>query len=304
MLAGRGNQLWAYVDKPRNWDAWDIDVDYRAQGQEITDLASSEVIEAGPHRVALRLTRRFRASLITQTLRLWANSARLEFATHIAWHERHWLLKARFPVAVRSEYATYEAAYGMVRRPTHSNTTWDAARFEVAAHRFATLSEPGYGVALLNDGRYGHHALPSELGLTLLRSPVLPDPYADEGEHRFRYAIYPYSGSWLEGGLLMEAEDLNQPLRVHPVATTHETAWQPLRLAGLPVALGALKRAEDSHDLILRVYEPQGARGGLEPRLPEGWQLAGEVDLLERPLAESPSIRPFQVKTWRLTRTP
>jgi len=304
VLAGRGNQLWAYVDKPRNWDAWDIDVDYRAQGQEITDLAGSEVIEAGPHRVALRLTRRFRASLITQELRLWANSARLEFATHLAWHERHWLLKTRFPVAVRSEYATFETAYGVVRRPTHSNTTWDAARFEVAAHRFATLSEPGYGVALLNDGRYGHHALPSELGLTILRSPVLPDPYADEGEHRFRYAIYPYSGSWLEGGVLMEAEDLNQPLRAHPVRAARETAWQPLRLEGLPVALGALKGAEDGHDLILRVYEPQGARGGLKLTLPEGWQLAGEVDLLERPLAESPDIRPFQVKTWRLTRAP
>ena len=304
VLAGRGNQLWAYVDKPRNWDAWDIDVDYRAQGQEITDLASSEVIESGPHRVALRLTRRFRASLITQELRLWANSARLEFATHITWHERHWLLKARFPVAVRAEYATFETAYGVVQRPTHSNTTWDAARFEVAGHRFAALSEPGYGVALLNDGRYGHHALPSELGLTLLRSPVLPDPYADEGEHRFCYALYPYSGSWLEGGVLMEAEDLNQPLRAHPVTTAHETTRQPLLLEGLPVALGALKRAEDSDDLILRVYEPQGARGGLKLTLPEGWQLAGEVDLLERPLAESPGIRPFQVKTWRLTRTP
>ena len=304
VLAGRGNQLWAYVDKPRNWDAWDIDVDYRTQGQEITDLAGSEVIEAGPHRVAVRLVRRFRASLITQELRLWANSARLEFATQITWRERHWLLKARFPVAVRSEYATFEAAYGVVRRPTHSNTTWDAARFEVAGHRFATLAEPGYGVAILNDGRYGHHALPSELGLTLLRSPTLPDPYADEGEHHFCYALYPYSGSWLEGGVLMEAEDLNQPLRAHPVATARETAWQPLRLEGLPVALGGLKPAEEQGDLILRVYEPQGARGGLKLALPEGWTLAGEVDLLERPLAESSSIQPFQVRSWRLTRTP
>ena len=139
-LAGRGNQLWAYVDLPRAWDAWDVDVDYRAQGEEIGGLASVEVVERGPHRGAVRLRRRFRDSTIEQTLRLWANSARLEFATRIDWRERHLLLKARFPLAVRAEWATYETAFGVVHRPTHANTPWDAARFEVAGHRFADLA--------------------------------------------------------------------------------------------------------------------------------------------------------------------
>ncbi len=304
VLAGRGNQLWAYVDKPRNWDAWDIDVDYRDQGVEVSDLLSCAVSEQGPHRAALRLVRRFRDSVISQELRLWANSPRLEFATHCSWRERHWLLKARFPLAVRAEQATFEAAFGVVRRPTHANTSWDAARFEVAGHRFADLSEPGFGVALLNDGRYGHHALPSELGLTLLRSPVFPDPYADEGEHTFTYALLPHAGDWHAGGVLAEAEDLNQPLLARPVTMAAPGSWQPLRVEGASVALGALKASEAGDGLVLRVYEPQGARGPLQVRAPEGWCVAEAVDLLERPLPDADErIGPFQVKSWRLAPT-
>jgi alpha-mannosidase len=309
VLAGRGNQLWAYVDLPRAWDAWDVDADYRAQGEEIGGLASVEVVERGPHRAALRLRRRFRDSAIEQTLRLWAGSARLEFATRIDWRERHLLLKARFPLAVRAETATYETAFGVVRRPTHVNTSWDAARFEVAGHRFADLAEPGYGVALLNDGRYGHHALPSELGLSLLRSPAHPDPRADEGAHAFTYALLPHPGDWLAGGVLAEAEDLNQPLRARVLTgPAAEGVWRPLGFGDgdAAVALGALKPAEDGPGLVLRVYEPQGARGPLTLRPPAGWRVAGAVDLLERPLegGDPGAIGPFQVRGWRLDPEP
>src|SRR6185437_14062972 len=148
---------------------------------EPVQVDSIEIAEPGPHRGAIRLIWRFRDSTGTQDLRLWANSPRLDFHTTIDWHDRRWLLKARFPLAIRSPYATFETAFGVIERPTHRNTSWEAARFEVAGHRFADLSEPGYGVALLNDGKYGHHALGNELGLTLLRSPIYPDPLADEG---------------------------------------------------------------------------------------------------------------------------
>ena len=150
-------------------------------GEEIT-ASRIEVVENGPHRAAIRIARRFKNSKIVQTVRLWANSARLEFKTDIDWHQRRILLKARFPLAIRSDHATFECAAGVIRRPTHRNTSWEEARFEVAAHRFVDLSEHGYGVALLNDGKYGHHALHNELGLSLLRSPVYPDPLADEGQ--------------------------------------------------------------------------------------------------------------------------
>jgi len=196
-----------------------------------------------------------------------------------------------------------------VRRPTHANTSWDAARFEVAGHRFADLAEPGYGVALLNDGRYGHHALPSELGLSLLRSPAHPDPRADEGAHAFTYALLPHPGDWLAGGVLAEAEDLNQPLRARVLAgPAAEGTWTPLGFGDgdAAVALGALKPAEEGPGLVLRVYEPQGARGPLTPRLAAGWRVAGAVDLLERPLegGDPGAIGPFQVRSWRLEPEP
>jgi alpha-mannosidase len=309
VLADRGNQLWAYVDKPRKWDAWDIEASYRDMGEELSACESIEVVETGPHRVAIRVVRRFRQSWIRQDIRLWSNSPRIEFKTVVDWHDRHWLLKARFPLAVRSNHATFETAFGVVERSTHRNTSWDAATFETAAHRFADLSEPGYGVALLNDSKYGHHVLGNELGISLLRSPAYPDPLADEGSQAFTYALYPHQGTWLEGGVLMEAEDLNQPLLAHACSTNEERSWQAIRLQGLTLGLGTLKVLEDSKQtgtigLVLRTYEPQGARGRVDIDLPPGWTIATELDLLERMVgAPTLSFGPFQVRSWLLKRT-
>lgn len=299
-LAGRGNQIWAYVDKPRNWDAWDLEDNYATQGEEIPATAV-ELTERGPHRAAIRVTRRFRDSTITQTYRLWANSARLDIATDIDWHERRILLKARFPLAIRADFATFECAHGVIRRATHRNTSWDVARFEVAAHRFADLSEQGYGVALLNDGKYGHHALGNELGLSLLRSPVYPDPLADEGRQSFTYALFPHSGDWLTGGVLAEAEDLNRPLLALPVTAAGPTAWTAVEVRGLTLGLSGLKPAEDGGALVLRTYEPAGARGAVTATLPDGWRLGAEVDVLEDRTGDADlGFLPFQLHGWTI----
>jgi alpha-mannosidase len=299
VLDGRGNQVWAYVDKPREWDAWELDAAYPAEGIELT-ASEVSLVEPGPHRAALRVVRTFRDSRIVQDIRLWAGSARIDFHTRFDWHDRRWLLKARFPLAVRSPRATFETAFGVVERPTHRNTSWDEARFEVPGHRFADLSEPGYGAALLNDGRYGHHALGSELGLSLLRSPVWPDPLADEGEQELVYALLPHAGGWLEGGVLAEAEDLNRPLLALP-ARGGPASLRPLAVGGLPVGLGALKALEDGGGLLLRVYEPQGARGRLTVRTPEGWRIERALDLLERDAgAPALGLGPFSVRGYQL----
>jgi alpha-mannosidase len=303
VLAGRGNQLWAYVDKPRVYDAWEVDASYAEAGRELGPAESIELTERGPHRAAIRVSRRFRSSVIVQDIRLWANSPRVEFRTTLDWHDRHWLLKARFPLAIRAEHATFETAFGVVRRPTHRNTPWDAAMFEVPGHRFADLSEAGYGAALLNDGRYGYHAIGHELGLSLLRSPVYPDPLADEGAHEFTYALFPHAGSWHDGGVLAEAEDLNRPLLTAAVRAAGPVSAQPLKLTGLPLGLAALKPAEDGDGYVLRCYEPHGARGEVAVELPPGWRLAGELDVLERPAGPAGlAFTPFQVRTWRLAR--
>jgi alpha-mannosidase len=304
VLAGRGNQLWAYVDKPREWDAWDLEATYAEQGEELAAVGEPHVVEHGPHRVAVRVERRLRDSRVVQDVRLWAGSPRIDFHTRLDWHDRRWLLQARFPLAVRAIRATFETAFGIVERPTHRNTSWDAARFEVPGHRFADLSEPGYGVALLNDGRYGHHALGNELGLSLLRSPIWPDPLADEGEQELTYALLPHAGGWLDGGVLAEAEDLNRPLIARTAPSATEASLRPLRIDGIAVALGALKALEDRPGLLLRVYEPHGARGRLRVTLPDGWRIGQALDLLERPSGPpSPELGPFAVRSLELRRT-
>jgi len=300
-LAGRGNQIWAWRDQPRVYDAWDIEGDYRRAGEQVTAEAI-ETVEAGGQRGALRIVRRFRDSTIVQSVRLWSNSKRIDFATRLDWHDRRTLLKAHFPLAVHADHAAFECAFGVQHRPTHRNTSWDAAKFEVAAHRFVDLSEPGYGVALLNDGRYGHEALGNELSISLVRAPTLPDRLADEGGHSFTYSLLPHAGSWWDAGVLAEAEDLNRPLMFRTLRG-EETSVPIVSVAGARVGLGALKPAEDGDGLILRLYEPAGARGPIEITPAEGWVVAGEASLLEDPIAPpSDHIRPFEIRSWRLRR--
>jgi alpha-mannosidase len=304
VLEGRGNRLFAYADKPPNWDAWDVEAGYEAEGEEIPGAESVEAVERGPLRAAVRVERRFRGSRISQTYILLAGSRRLDVETRVGWHERQVLLRALFPVRVRSHEATFETMYGVVKRPTHRNTSWDEARFEVSAHRFADLSEPGYGVALLNDGKYGHSARDNVLGISLLRGPLYPDPLADEGEHRFTYSLFPHPGDWTEAGVTGEALSLNSPLVVKnggPELEEHEL----LEAEGVVLALGALKPAEDGLGEILRLYEPHGARGECTLRFARRPGSVQRTSLLEEPVgtvevrdgAVRLAVRPFEVVT-------
>jgi len=304
-LEGRGNQLWVYpADKPRDWDAWDIDEDYAKSGEELTDVRSIDIAEATAHRGAIRVVKTWRNSTITQTYVLKANSHRLDIETRIDWHDRRALLRTLTPVAARAREATFECAFGVVKRATHVNTSWEAAQFEVPGHRFCDLSEPGFGVALLNNAKYGHSAKGNILGLSLVRGPVWPDPMADEGEQSFTYALYPHQGDWHEGGVREEAEWLNQPLVINLSTGLAPYSASPIALKGIPAALSALKPAENGDGLILRLYEPAGRRGDLDLELPKGWSASGTVNLLEERMArERPhALMPFEIRSWRLTR--
>ena len=304
-LADRANQLWVYpVDKPRHWDAWDIEEDYAERGQELTAVESIELAEQGLHRASIRIARRYRASTVVQTLALGANSRRLDIETEIDWHERRVFLRTLTPAAVRSATATFECAFGVIKRPTHANTSWDAAMFEAPGHRFADLSEPGFGLALLNNAKYGHSARANVLGLSLLRSPIYPDPLADEGAQKFKYALMPHAGDWHEGGVREEAEDLNQPLLTARGNGLAAGVVTPITVSGVNAALAALKPAEDGEGLVLRVYEPAGGRGDFTFALPQGWSNAGPVNLLEEPAArdKDADLTPFEVRSWRLVK--
>jgi alpha-mannosidase len=304
-VAGRANQLWAYrQDKPRNWDAWDLEEDYAASGEEISDVVSIDVVAATPAYGAVRVVKRWRHSTITQTYSLSAVSRRLDIATEIDWHDRRAIVRVLNPLAVASEHALYEVAFGVVRRTTHDNTSWDWARFEVSAHRFSVLEEPGFGVALINDGKYGHSARGNTLGLSLVRGPIYPDPLADEGRQSFTYALYPYAGAWHEAGVREEADALNQPLLAKAVSGRKAGVVGTIATHGARAALAALKPAEDGDGLILRVNEPAGGRGGFSVMPPAGWTVGEPLSILEEPMARDAAadLMPFEIRSWRLRR--
>jgi alpha-mannosidase len=307
ILADRGNQLWLFTDIPRQFDAWDIDASYGDEGLELCCDTAPECIETGPLRAAIRVRRRHEHIEIIQDYRLSRGSRIVEICTRVRWHGRRQFLRALFPLQIRTHETWAETAFGAVARPCHRNTPWDEARFEMPMHRWADVSEPNYGVSLLNIGKYGYNVHGNVLGISLLRSPIYPDPYADEGDHEFVYAIYPHPGTWRHG-TVQAARRLHSPLRFAAVrdATLRSSL---LRLHGDPVELAALKKAEDSNDFILRLYEPHGNRAKTTIETAKNLRNASLVNLLERddqPLAVEDerriklSFRPFQMISLKL----
>ncbi len=287
VVSGQGNEIWAYVDIPRDWDAWDIDASYEREGLKVAADVPPEVVEAGPARCGIRVVRRVGNSTIEQTYRLWNGGSRLEIVSHVVWEERNTLLRALFHLPIRSHEAWFETAFGAVARPTHRNTPWDRARFEVPGLRFVDLSEPDFGVSLLSDSKYGYSAHGHTLGISLLRGPTYPDPLADCGEHRFTYALYPHAGDW-RNGTVAEAHDLNAPLV--PILLPGPGGQKPAvrRFLGVDrpgVRLAALKPTEDGRGILLRLYEAHGTQGFANLCLPtpEGWTV-WSANLLEEPI--------------------
>ncbi|MBL1092100.1 MULTISPECIES: alpha-mannosidase [Streptomyces] len=307
----RGNLLQLHPDHPTKYDAWDLDRHYRHRHTDLAAAESVDLLASGPLTATVRVTRAFGASRVVQELTLRAGAHRLDVLTDIDWHESEKVLKAAFPLDVHAERSTAEIQFGHVHRPTHTNTSWDAARFEICAHRWLRVAEPGYGVALLNDSTYGHdvtrvaHAegLGTTVRLTLLRAPHSPDPATDQGSHRFRYALLPGATT---GAAVAEGLALNLPLR-----TAAAPPVPPLIRVDHPaLTVESVKLAEDrSGDVVVRLYESRGGRatGTLSPGFPV--ERATVTDLLERPLHDEEAgptaeltleLRPFQILTLRL----
>jgi alpha-mannosidase len=309
----RGNVLQVFEDYPNFYDAWDVDRFTLEHPIEVTTLDEVVVTERGPHRASVRMTRSFGDSRVTQTISLSATSGRLDFVTSVDWQESRRLLKVAFPVDVRSQRATYEIQYGHVERPTHANTSWDLARFEVCAQRWADLSEPGYGVALLNDCKYGYDIQGNVMRLSLLRAPGWPDPQADRGPHRFTYALLPHSGDLQQGGVVEAGYELNVPLRPVPTAPSAGEGGRRasfLRVDRPGVVIDAVKKAEDTDALVVRLYEAWGQRGPVRLTCARPVRQAQRADLLERAkdVVETDAdgsiglrLRPFEIVTLLLS---
>jgi len=247
-----GNTLAVYEDFG---DAWDFASDYAAAPPAHFTLTDAEAYVDGPKAV-LKQTRTFGNSTLTQEISLTEGSKRLDFKTTADWQEDNQMLRTAFPLAVNTDVARCEIQFGSIARPTTHNTTWDAAKYEVCGHKWVDVSETGYGVALLNDCKYGYSVQDGALGLTLLRSPSGPDPAADRAAHEFTYALLPHTGDCAAGGVVREAYALNVPLRVVTGAAPLPSL---LRVDAPNVIIDTVKKAEDGDALIIRLYEANGS---------------------------------------------
>ena len=311
----RGNVFQLFEDKPLNFDAWDIDAFYKQKEWELNELVSCEVIEQGPLRAGLRLEWAYAGRThIVQKLYMYASQPHIDFVTEVDWQERQTLLKVAFPVDVHNEFATADVQFGNIERPTYRNTSWDRAKFETCAHKWFDLSEGDYGVAILNDCKYGYDVHDNVMRQTLLKGAIYPDPEADLGHHEFTYSLLPHGGNWFEGKVNRVAYELNYPLlAVIKNDATNTSAKLPsafslIQVEPANIVIETVKKAEDSEALVVRLYECANRRGKFQIKLGFKATRAAETNLLEEEIAESSLadngstlegyITPYQIKTF------
>ena len=315
----RANAFMAFRDTPKEWEAWDVDADFDRHRLELFTFKGSKVVESGPLRATLRQEYRSEnGSVITQLIRLYHRTSRIDFITNVRWKEHHTLLKVAFPVAARVTSAFYEIPFGAVQRATRSKEPADKAKFEVPAQQWAAIGDGKIGGAVINDSKYGYDCRDNNLRLTLLRSPRYPHPvdpghqtdteFTDVGEHSFSYAFQPYVGDWRSANVVGEARGFNVPV----IVTPGKPARQFTSLISIPkpnIGLSGIKQAEDGQGLIVRMYEATGSATDVSLHLGRKPSSAAEVDLLERPLKDLSMkgdriplrFKAFEIKTLRLT---
>ena len=303
-----GNLLQTFVDKPKQWDAWNIDADFEKQHWDLDQADEVKLIESGPLRAVIQVKNHFQNSTFVRDITLYAGIPRVDVKMQVEWHEKHILLKVAFPVSAHSNRATYEIPFGSVERPTTRNTPAEQAQFEVPAYRWADISDGKHGFSLLNDCKYGYDAKGNVLRLSLLRSPEYPDPHADEGHHEFTYSLYPHAGDWKQALTVRQGYELNYKLIALP-AEKHQGALPPehsfMQVTAENVVISAVKKAEDQNALVVRFYEWAGKQGDVSLQLPPGAESATETDLMEKrtgPVALSGNTlkvatKPYEIKT-------
>lgn len=276
-----------FENYPRAYDAWEI-TEYYKQKKWIADgVDKIEVInESGI--AGIRVYRSYMKSKFVQTITLKEGAARVDFDTHVDWHEDHVLLKTAFPLDIISDNATYDIQFGYIQRPTHRNTSWDEAKFEVSGHKWADLSDSGYGVSLLNDCKYGYNCEENVLKLTLLTSQTYPNPVADRGEHDFSYAILPHAGAVVCGDTIKEGYLFNKPLEAVKVTGTGNVPaeYGLVESSSEGFAVETIKKGEYGEDIIARGYECFGSKRKVSLTFGFDVKKAYLCDLMENELEE------------------
>ena len=310
------NTLVLHPDMPRRWEAWDLDRDYVDQRTALLDVAASiRVIEDRPERGVIEVDKPIgRASRIRQRYVLESHARVVRVESHLDWHEEQAILRAEFAPSIRSRFATYGIQFGSIQRPTHANTSWERAAFEVPGHLWMDLSEPGRGLAIIDDGsRFGRSCRGNTLGLSLVRATTFPDPTADRGVHDFAYGLMPHDGDWRRAAVDEEAEAFGTRMRAIPAPAGSNgplgDRWSllPIECETTSIEIAACKPPEQGEGIVLRLVERRGARGVARITLPEGVESASMVDLHEQPLNDANVERsgrtvevrfaPYQIQT-------
>ena len=310
ILTGKGNLMTISHDKPIYESAWNMEFDYQMKFWELRDAESIEVVEASPLRGAVRVVRKFHESTITQDIILEKDKPTLDFDTTVDWHEREKVLKAEFPVDFRNRNASCEIAHGAAEYPTHYNTCYDQAKFEFCAHKWADLSEGGYGASIINDCKYGYNVHDNMMKITLLRGPICPDPMGDLGMHHFRYSFYPHAGTWRDADTVRLGFEENVRLEGEFIGGTggNDLGHTYAKLDGESVILDAVKPAQDGRGYIVRMYESETRHCTVKASFELEYSKVIECNLMECDEQEIDcengeftfKMKPHEVKTFRL----
>lgn len=287
---GIGNELRVYADHPDEYDAWEWQSYSKDSYKVITAVSSVETVRDGA-RLGIKVVRPFMNSTVTQTAWFTDGSARIDFETECDWHQRHQMLKAAFAVDINSDKATYEIQFGTLERPTHFNTSWDKAKFEVCAQKFADISEGDYGVSILNNCKYGHDIHDGIMQLSLLKCPTSPNEEADQGMHSFTYAIYPHKGQLVTTDVAEQAYYLNYPMYAVKATGAESTLPESFSMISLDkdnVICETVKEAEDGEATVVRLYESKNIKGKVSIDVGFKAKHCFVCDLMENELSELP----------------
>ncbi|MDP4133402.1 MAG: alpha-mannosidase [Bacillota bacterium] len=309
---GEANQFRLYEDRPYQHDAWELSPYYKHKRYDINEPGT---VESYNDEVSggFIIKRKFSNSEITQKIALYNDSERIDFNTEVDWHEDHVILKVAFPFNVHAGKATYEIQFGNIERPTHANTSWDAAKFEVCGHKWMDVSDSGYGVSLMNDCKYGYGAEGSDITMSLLKSATYPNPESDRGHHSFTYSLLPHTGSFREAGTIKQAYMINNPLKYMEVGENKGIMPSEYSMVSSDkenVVIETVKKAEKSQDIIVRMYEAHNLTDTVNVKFGFDVKEIYECDLMENNIKKLPvknnsvtlSVSNFEIVTLKVIR--
>lgn len=307
-----GNEFQAFEDYPRLYDNWEITDYYKQKKWPLDETAEITPITDGS-RAGFKVVKKYLDSEISQNIWLYSDTNRIDFDTDIDWHEHHQILKVAFPLDIHTSTATYETQFGHIERPTHGNTSWDQAKFEVCAHKWVNVAENGYGVGLLNDCKYGFNTEGSTLKLTVLKCSQYPNEIADQGAHKFTYSLMAYEGDFREAGVINEAYALNQPFETAEIKANNGKMPDEFSLVSCDksnVIVETVKKAEADDGMIVRMYDAFNRRANANITVADGFNKAYLCDLMENVVEEldfdgntvTVPVKPFEIITLKFSK--